>query len=620
MVSMPAMAEGGSQGGFKLMTDLIWRCPRLLGWIVVLGLLGPLVMAPAPYLGKVIIDDVIFSQQQGGGAVGGAGGWLGIASPVWMLALIVALGAMLKLLGVVIGGWQTFCIIQITRNGTYHLRADAAERLLGAPMRELASLSPGKVASRLTNDPAQIDGAVANLLRYCLTAVFTIAVVVVFMLALDVWLTLIVLATMPVTALLSVVWYRRLREFSREESDRYAALSATSAEIFGSIRVIRAFAAEPAFLRRIRDRSEALRWEGIRHWTVFHTVNGLLGLLTSLGADIFILVGGVLAIRGQITFGEFFAFSGYQAMLWGPINVLLNTGQSLQVGAASADKLGELLAIPQEPHLARPAQPAPEHFRGEVSAEGLCFSYDGSEDVLRDLTLKVRPGTMTALVGQSGSGKTTFAGMLLGLQLPTGGKLLIDGVDIRQWDLRRLREQVGVVLQDPALFDDTVRSNLCLGRSGLADERIWAALRCAHLEDVVRAMPQGLETRLGQAGMCLSGGQRQRLAIARVFLRDPRLVILDEATSALDSETERAIQRSFDALLAGRTAVVIAHRLSTIFRADQIVVLHGGRLVESGTHAELVARSGGRYRELFQAQVEGMVPMGGATSHRGSQP
>ena len=581
---MSGPAAGAVRGGYRLMIDLMRRYPRHLGWIVVLGLLGSLVLAPAPYLGKIIIDDIIFRQQQGGG-VASVSGWLGIASPVWMLALIVSLGVLLKLLGAVLGGWQTYFILQLTRNGLYHLRVEAAERVLGAPMRELETLSPGKVAARLTNDPAQIDGAVFTLLRSCLTAVFTVLVTMGFMLALDPWLTLFVLATMPITALLSIFWYRRLHIFAREDSDRHAALSATTAEIFGSVRVIRAFAAEPAFLDRIRDHAEQLRHKGIRHWTVYGIVGGLLGLLTSLGADIFILVGGVLAIRGQITFGEFFAFSGYQAMLWGPINVLLNTGQTLQQGAASADKLGELLAIPQEPHLARPAQPAAAGFHGDIAAEGLCFSYDGAEDVLHDVNLRIRPGTMTALVGQSGSGKTTFASMLMGLYLPTGGKLLVDGTDIRQWDLRRLREQVGVVLQDSATFDDTVRGNLCLGRTDIPDEWVWSALRSAHLLDVVRDMPQGLDTSLGQAGMRLSGGQRQRLAIARVLLRDPRLVILDEATSA-----------------------------------DQIVVLHGGRLVECGTHEELVVRRGGRYRDLFQAQVEGMVPMGGATSHRGSQP
>jgi ABC-type multidrug transport system fused ATPase/permease subunit len=189
--------------------------------------------------------------------------------------------------------------------------------------------------------------------------------------------------------------------------------------------------------------------------------------------------------------------------------------------------------------------------------------------------------------------------------------LLIDGTDVSKWDLRQLRANVGAVLQDSLLFNDTLRTNLCLGEE-YDDRHIWAALAAAHIDNLVREMPGGLDQQLGVRGVRLSGGQRQRLAIARVFLKDPALVILDEATSALDSETEKAIQRSFDALMAGRTSVVIAHRLSTIHQADQILVLHQGRLVENGTHAELLDR-GGHYRDLYEAQVEGMIPMSGAT-------
>ncbi len=601
-------------GGYRLMKELIGKQPKLVFFILLLAFLGPLVTAPTPYLGKIIIDDLIFRQQSG--ATPGVDAVLGVSSNIWMLAGLVVLGVLLKLLGTVIGGWQSHYILQITRNGLYDVRVDAAERVMGAPMKELETMSPGKVASRLTNDPNHVDGAVFTILRSCLNAVFTVLVVMCFMLFLDPFLTLVVLATMPITALLSISWYRRLRDFSREESDRSAALSATSAEIIGAVKVIRAFSAERTFLRRIREKSEALRFEGIRHWTVYHMVAGLLGTLTSLGADIFLFVGGVLAIQGKISFGEFFAFAGYQGMLWGPINTLLTTGQTMQIGAASADKLSEVMATPQEPHLARPAQPAPEHFRGAIVADKLRFSYDGTDDVLRDVDLVIKPGTMTALVGQSGSGKTTLANMMLGFYLPTGGKLLIDDIDVRQWDLRRLREQVGVVLQDSLMFDDTLRANLTMGREGWSDEQLWAALRAAHLEDAVRSMSTGLDTRLGMSGTRLSGGQRQRLAIARVFLRDPKLIILDEATSALDSETEKQIQRSFDALMVGRTSVVIAHRLSTIFRADQIVVMHAGRIIEVGTHDELLKKCDGRYRDLFQAQVEGMVPMSGATRHQ----
>lgn len=606
------MVNPPERGGMRLLWSLTLRYPRLLAVIGALAFFGPLVTAPAPYLGKIIIDDIIFRQMTASGHQE-VTAFLGVSTSIWMLGGIVALGVCLKLLGALIGAWQSHYILQITRNGLHELRLDTAERVMGAPQRFFESSNPGRITSRLTSDSEGMDGAIFTLLRQFLTCIFTVLIVVVFMMAMNPWLTVVVLATMPITALLSIISYRKLRDFSREESDRWAGLSAAGNEVFGSVKLIRAFCAEAPFLKRIQDRSEAIRYEGIRHWTVFHTVNSLLALLTSLGADIFIFVGGVLAIQGKITFGEFFAFSGYQGMLWGPINVLLNTGQTIQGGAARADKVNELLTLDQEPHLGRAPTPPGVPFVGEIRAEEMTFSYDGNDDVLRDVTLHLKPGTMTALVGQSGSGKTTFASLLLGLYLPTKGKLLIDGTDIRQWDLRQLRSRIGVVLQESVLFEDSVRGNLAMGRDGYTDEQMWAALRAAHLEEAIRALPEGLETQVGTSGSRLSGGQRQRIAIARVFLRDPRLLLLDEATSALDSETEKAIQRSFDALMVGRTSVVIAHRLSTICRADQIVVMHQGRVVEVGTHEELVAREEGYYRKLFLAQVEGMVPMSGPT-------
>jgi len=596
-----------ARSGVRILLGLIRRYPRVLWIIVLLGFLSSLVSAPAPYLAKIIIDDLIFR----GSATGDVTTWLGISQKIWMIAAIVLLGVLLKLLGALFGGWQSHYILTITRNTLYETRLDAALRLMGGRQKALAKLETGRIASRLGLDVAGMDSAIFSILRNFLTSIFLIVIVVAFMLFLNAWLTAIVLATMPLTAALTVWSFRKLQVFSREESDRFADLNATTSETFGAMRVIRTFSAEAFFLDRFRAKAEALRFEGLHHWTRFHMINLLLVLLSSMGGDIFLFVGGVLAIQGQITFGSFFAFYAYQAMLWAPIGTLLHAGQIQQQGAASAEKVEELSKVPQEPYLEK-KNVSPDSFKGEIIAENLSFSYDGNEPILRDLNFAIGPGQTVALVGQSGSGKTTLASILIGMYLPTGGKLLLDGTDVRDWDLRVLRRSMGAVLQDATLFNDSVRTNLCMGHD-YPEERIWAALAGAHIDDFVRGLPNQLEEPVGVSGTRLSGGQKQRIAIARVFLKNPAFLILDEATSALDSETEKAIQRSFDALMAGRTSVVIAHRLSTIFQADQILVMHQGRLVEQGTHDELVNRPSGHYLGLYEAQVEGMIPMSGAT-------
>lgn len=598
------------RSGLEVIVALTRRHPRLLAYIFILGFLSSLVSAPTPFLAKIIIDDLIF--RGGAGGTSSVSAWFGISHTVWMIAAIVLLGILLKLLGSLLGGWQCHYILRITRTSLFELRLDTALKLMGARQQELEKLEGSRIAARLGFDVEKMDGAIFTILRNFLTSVFLVIVVVGFMLFLNVWLTLVVLATMPVTAALTVWSYRKLQQFNREESDRLANLTATTTETFSAIRIIRTFAAEPFFLDRFRARSEALRYEGLHHWTRFHAINLLLVLLSSLGGDIFLLIGGVLAINGQITFGSFFAFYAYQAMLWGPIGTLLNAGQILQSGTASAEKVEALAQTPQEAYLSHSSGFKSDRFEGRIRAEGLSFSYNEYEPILRDLSFTIEPGSMVALVGQSGSGKTTLASLLLGMYLPTAGKLLVDGTDIREWDLRALRSQTGAVLQEAAIFNASLRTNLCMGKE-YPDERIWAALAAAHIDDFVRNLPRQLDEESGINGTRLSGGQKQRIAIARVFLKNPSFLILDEATSALDSETEKAIQRSFDALMAGRTAVVIAHRLSTIFQADQIFVLHQGRLVEVGTHDELLTNPSGHYRELYDAQVEGMIPMSGAT-------
>ena len=410
----------------------------MLTMVIVLGFLSSLISAPTPYLAKIIIDDLIF---RGGASAGHeVSNFLGVSHTIWMIAAIVLLGIFLKIVGSGLGGWQCYYILRMTRDALYEIRLDTALLLMGGRQEKIEKIEGSRIASRLGFDVNQMDSSVFTIFRDFLSGIFLILVVLGFMLVLNAWLTIIVLTTMPLTAALSYYSSRRLRAFGRAESDRVANLSATTAETFSAMRIIRAFTAEPFFLDRFQKRCEALRYQGLYHWTRFHAVNILLRLLSSLGGDIFLLVGGILAIQGQITFGAFFAFYGYQAMLWGPIAILLNSGQTLQTGIASAEKVQDTGNIEQESYLLEPRSQPDGEFRGEIRAENLCFSYNETDPVLRDLSFEIEPGSMVALVGQSGSGKTTLANLLLGMYLPTSGVLAVDGMDLRDWDLRALRK------------------------------------------------------------------------------------------------------------------------------------------------------------------------------------
>ena len=597
------------RSGFSILLRLICLQPRTLITISALSLLASLLLAPVPFIGKIIIDQIIF---KGGAATAAAGGWFGIPTNLWMLAALVLVSVMLKLLSGIITSWQAHYGLQISRNVLHDLRLQVALHLAGAKQSFFETMAPSRIGAIMTLDISRIDATITAILGSLVSAVFMFVVIVALMITLNPLLACIILITMPFTAMLCIFAQRIARDFSLRESDRHTYLNTNITEFFSGIKMIRVFNAEPFFLHRFLNLAEEHRYEGILNWSTYSIINNLISWFGGLGADVFLLVGGIMALRGQITFGTFFAFYGCQAMLWGPVNTLLNATQTIQAGSASAEKVMELQDTSVETYLERDTNIRVESLRGEITLEQVGFCYHEDEPILRDVTFSIAPGSMTALVGQTGSGKSTLANLLTGLYLPTSGSLKVDGLDVRHWDLQALRSEIGVVLQDHFLFDATIRVNLTLGRDGYTDDQLWDALKAAHLVDHVHNLPERLDTRVGVGGSRLSGGQKQRLAIARVFLKNPKLLILDEATSALDTETERAIQSSFEVLSQGRTSVVIAHRLSTIYRADQIAVLHQGRLVEIGNHDTLICEDHSLYRKLYEAQVKGMIPLSGA--------
>jgi subfamily B ATP-binding cassette protein MsbA len=330
--------------------------------------------------------------------------------------------------------------------------------------------------------------------------------------------------------------------------------------------------------------------------------------VTSLGtffmgiASVLIMgYGGRLVLRDELTLGELFSFTLFLGFLVAPVVQMANIGTQMTEAFAGLDRTAELMSQPDEDDDPRRTREMPQ-VEGHVRFEDLWFAYEPGEPVLKGVDFEADPGTVIALVGSSGSGKSTLAGMAASFLNPDRGRVLVDGVDLAEVKLASYRSQLGLVLQDDFLFDGTIRENLLFARPDAGEDEVREAARLAHVSDFTDRFAEGLETVIGERGVKLSGGQRQRVTIARAILARPRILILDEATSSLDTESEALIQESFQTLLQGRTTFVIAHRLSTIQRADLILVIEDGRIVERGRHDELIAR-GGRYHQLYTVQA-----------------
>jgi ABC-type multidrug transport system fused ATPase/permease subunit len=396
-----------------------------------------------------------------------------------------------------------------------------------------------------------------------------------------------------------------LRERSRVAREKWTEVSQALHQSISGYSLVQATASE---------RQEARRFTRVLHASVRAQVRqDMFSLLTS---RVFALIGGVaptiivlagvyLIVTSDFTVGGLFAFFMYLAQMFGAVGRIASLNSSLQPSVASLERIYEVLDTTPEVISPRPGlRPSP--LEGEVVFEGVTFAYRPDVPVLHDIALTIAPRTMVALVGPSGAGKTTLAQLILRFFDPAEGRILIDGNDLRELNLRWYRERIGLVPQDVFLFDRTVADNISYGNTSAGQEEVLAAATAANALEFIEQMPEGFETLIGERGVKLSGGQRQRIAIAREFLRNPRILILDEATSSLDSATERLIQQAMETLLAGRTSVVIAHRLSTVLRADKIVVLDEGRIVEIGRHEELLSAAG-LYAALYQSQFADAV-------------
>jgi ATP-binding cassette subfamily B protein len=456
----------------------------------------------------------------------------------------------------------------------------------------------GQLMSRATVDLQAIRFFLGYGLIFITQSLLTIVLASVVMIAINPLLALIALAPAPFVVYTASRYNRVSRPALQEVQQRIAELTAEAEENVSGIRIVKAFAREEYQLHRFQRAVARVFDQSIYSTRLQAFFSPLIGLLPQFGIALVLLVGGREVIDGSLSLGSFSAFYLYVGMLAGPMRMLGVTMGMAQRAIASGNRMFEI--IDREPAIqSPPGAPALPAGGGEVDLRGVTLRYEGSAPALSEVDLHVEAGKTVALVGPSGAGKTSMVGLIARLYDPSEGSVLVDGADIREIDVGSLRSEVAFVADDSFLFTASVAENIAYARQEASREEIEAAARRAQADEFIRELPEGYETRVGERGLTLSGGQRQRVAIARALLADPRILILDDATSSVDATTESAIKTGLREAMAGRTTFIIAHRLSTVSLADEVVVMDGGRIVDRGTHEELLAGCG-FYREIAE--------------------
>ena len=497
---------------------------------------------------------------------------------------------------------QSYLVSYIGQRVIIDVREVMFRKFQRMPIAYFDKHQTGETMSYITNDVAAIQEALVDNLIELFTESSILIGSIVMMLYLDWKLTLLTLIVVPMVGYAMRIFGKKIKANGTVIQERMADITSLLQESISSIRVVKSFVREDYEIDRFCKQNELNFQAVMKNVQLNSLLTPTVEFLAAIAVTLIVWFGGYEVITGIMTAGSLVAFLTYAVNLANPVKRLSRIYGRLQKAMAAVDRVFYVLDLNEKVTDKPGAKPLPS-VKGNVSLEDVTFSYDGVHNALADVSLEVEPGQMIAFVGPSGAGKSTIANLIPRFYDVTGGAIKIDGLDIRDVTISSLREQIGIVPQETALFSTTVMENIRYGRLDATDEEVIAASVAANCDEFIRQLPEGYQTAIGERGLNLSGGQRQRLSIARAILKNPRILILDEATSALDTESEKIVQSALDDLMVGRTSFVIAHRLSTIFNADHIFVIEHGHVCEHGTHEELL-KIGGVYANLYNIQFK----------------
>ena len=555
-----------------------WRAALL----AMASLIGTLTEILPPLITRHIVDDAL---------VPAKGSTIGMEERLTLLGWFV-----LGLVGVRVLGWGAewvhgWTVTWLGARVTADIRSRLYRQLELLSLQFYDKRQVGAVMSRVTRDAGRLQDFLVDGMPYLIINGLMIVGILVFLFLMSWRLTLYILLPIPILLAWGVLFWRRMRRYFHKWDQRWSDLMSTVNETLSGIRVVKAFAQEMREVASFNKRNKVLRRIAVRteiNWEIFFATSSLV---TSLGVLIIWLFGGIEMFKGEFSIGKLLAFYGFMWLVYGPIQWFGQVNNWMTRAFAGAERIFEVIDTPPEAYDDADAVPMP-NIEGRIDFQNVTFGYDKSKPVLHEISLEVTPGEMVGLVGKSGVGKTTTVNLISRFYDVDHGAIEIDGVDNRKIRLEDLRSQIGIVAQEPFLFSGTISENIGYGKPGANFEELMDAAQAANAHNFIVAKPDGYDTQVGERGNNLSGGEKQRIAIARAILHNPRILILDEATSSVDVETEKQIQEAVSRLTKGRTTIAIAHRLSTLRNANRLVVLEEGRIVEVGTHSELMEKRG----------------------------